>query len=197
MKLRTLLFATFFLGLFSIVSAQETEWKIDKSHSSITFKVKHFKIATVKGIFEDFSGTIVSDGKDFSDAEFNVTIQTESLNTNQTARDKHLRSADFFDAEKNKEITFKSTSVTKKSDDTYSIKGDLTMNGVTNEFEFIGEFKGSFVHPRFKKTIGVLQLTGTVPRLDYKVGTKFPNAALSTDVDVTVEIEMIQSAEAK
>jgi polyisoprenoid-binding protein YceI len=195
MKLKTLFFASLLFVAFSTVGAQETTWDIDKSHSSISFKVKHFKIATVRGSFDEFSGKVTSNDKDFTNANFDVVIKTASVNTNQKARDKHLRSADFFNAEVNTEITFKSTSVTKTSENTYAIKGDLTVNGITKEFVFTGEFQGSFVHPRFKKTIGVFNLSGSVPRLDFNVGKKFPSAALSTDIEVSVNIEMIQATE--
>jgi polyisoprenoid-binding protein YceI len=195
MKLKTLFFASFFFAVFSTVQAQETKWDIDPSHSSISFEVKHFKIATIKGSFDEFSGNIKSNDKDFTNADFDVVIKTASINTNQNARDKHLRSADFFNAETHSEITFKSTSVTKTSDNTYAVKGNLTLNGITKEFVFTGEFKGSFVHPRFKKTIGVFNLSGNVPRLDFSVGKKFPSAALSTDIPVSVNIEMIQATE--
>jgi polyisoprenoid-binding protein YceI len=195
MKFKTLIFASLLLAVFSTVNAQETSWEIDKSHSSISFKVKHFKIATVRGSFDEFSGKIKSNDKDFTNADFDVVIKTASVNTNQQARDKHLRSADFFNAEVNTEIAFKSTSVTKKAEDTYAIKGDLTVNGITKPFEFTGEFQGSFVHPRFKTTIGVFNLSGTVPRLDFNVGKKFPASALSTDIEVSVNIEMKQTTE--
>ena len=195
MKLKSLIFATLLLAVFATATAQETSWKIDKSHSSISFKVMHFKIATVLGTFDDFSGKIISKDEDFSSANFNMVIKTASVNTNQQTRDKHLRSADFFDAENNPEITFKSKSVTKKTDNTYAIKGDLTLNGITKEFVFTGAFKGSFVHPRFKKTIGVFNLSGSVPRLDFNVGKKYPSAALSTAIEVDVNIEMIKEVQ--
>jgi len=193
---------TFFKNIFltlllisfvSTVTAQDTKWDIDKSHSSITFKVSHFKIATVKGNFDDFSGAIQSKGEDFNGASTDITIKTASINTNQKDRDKHLRSADFFNAEAHPEITFKNTSFNKVSDKKYTVKGDLTINGITKPFEFAGTFKGSFVHPRFKKTIGVFEFTGTLPRLDYKIGSKFPTAALGGDVEVAISLEMTKA----
>lgn len=193
MKLKTIFLSLLFISVFSSAIAQEATWDIDKSHSNITFKINHFKIATIKGSFQDFSGSIQSEGEDFNNAKVDVTIKTASINTNQEGRDKHLRSADFFDAEKNPEITFKSTSFTKKSDNEYTVKGNLTVNGITKEFEFAATYKGSFVHPRFKKTIGVFHFTGNVPRLEYNVGTKFPPAALGEEVKVTINVEMIKA----
>lgn len=193
MKLKNIFLSLLFSVALLNVTAQETKWDIDKSHSSISFGVKHFKIATVKGSFKEFSGEILSKENDFTNANFDVLIKTASIDTNQEARDKHLRSADFFNADKNPEITFKSTSVTKVSEKEYAIKGNLTVNGVTKEFVFKGKFEGSFVHPRFKKTIGVFHLEGDFPRLDYNIGTKFPAAALSENVKISIDIEMTKA----
>lgn len=190
MNLKTIFLSIFFLSTLLSVNSQETTWEIDKSHSSINFAIKHFKIATIKGNFDDFSGKIISNEEDFTNANFDVIIQTASINTNQEARDTHLKNADFFDAEKNPEITFKSTSVTKKSEKTYAIKGNLTVNGITKEFEFTASFAGSFVHPRFKHTVGVFNLDGILNRSDYNIGSKFPAAALGEDIKISVAIEM-------
>ncbi|WP_452599400.1 YceI family protein [Pontimicrobium sp. MEBiC01747] len=189
MTFKNIFLTLLFVSFVSSVTAQDAKWEIDKSHSSITFKVSHFKIATVKGNFDDFSGAIQSKGEDFNGASTDITIKTASINTNQKDRDKHLRSADFFNAEAHPEITFKNASFTKVSDKDYTVKGDLTINGITKPFEFAGTFKGSFVHPRFKKTIGVFEFSGTLPRLDYKIGSKFPTAALGGDVEVAISLE--------
>lgn len=189
MTFKNIFLTLLFVSFVSSVTAQDAKWEIDKSHSSITFKVSHFKIATVKGNFDDFSGAIQSKGEDFNGASTDITIKTASINTNQKDRDKHLRSADFFNAEAHPEITFKNASLTKVSDKDYTVKGDLTINGITKPFEFAGTFKGSFVHPRFKKTIGVFEFSGTLPRLDYKIGSKFPTAALGGDVEVAISLE--------
>lgn len=186
----TLLLCTSFM--FS-VTAQETKWEIDKSHSSIIFKASHFKIATVKGNFEDFSGTITAKGEDFSDATTDIIIKTASINTNQKDRDAHLRSTDFFNAEAHPEIRFNNTSFNKVAENEYAVKGDLTINGITKPFEFKGTFKGSFFHPRFKKTIGVFEFTGAIPRLDYNIGAKYPTAALGGEVEVAISIEMTKA----
>jgi polyisoprenoid-binding protein YceI len=189
MTFKNIFLTLLFVSFVASVTAQDAKWEIDKSHSSITFKVSHFKIATVKGNFDDFSGAIQSKGEDFNGASTDITIKTASINTNQKDRDKHLRSADFFNAEAHPEITFKNASFTKVSDKDYTVKGDLTINGITKPFEFAGTFKGSFVHPRFKKTIGVFEFSGTLPRLDYKIGSKFPTAALGGDVEVAISLE--------
>ena len=94
-----------------------TKWVIDPMHSEVQFKVKHLVISTVSGFFKSFEGEITSDGEDFDNAEVSFSLDINSLDTNQTQRDEHLKSAEFFDAEKYPKISFKSTSLTKTDDD--------------------------------------------------------------------------------
>ncbi len=177
-----------FLCSSVLATAQDTKWTIDPSHSSINFRISHFVIATVTGGFDEFSGTVVSDGDNLTEAS--VTIKSASVNTNQPDRDKHLRSEDFFSADVHPEISFKSTSFKKEADNKYLVEGNLTMNGITKSIMLHATYKGSFVHPRFKKTIGVLEINGSIARLDFGVGTKFPGKALGENVKLRVNIEM-------
>src|ERR1700761_4588693 len=108
-----------------------TKWSIDPMHSEVQFKVKHLVISTVTGSFQNFEGTVETEGDDFSDAKINFSLDVNSIDTNQEQRDGHLKSADFFDAEKYPHITFESTSVTKDGDDNYKLTGNFTIKGVT------------------------------------------------------------------
>src|SRR5580658_1720468 len=93
-------------------------WNVDKVHSSVEFQVKHLGIATVKGQFTEFEGTLEISPES---AVAYGTVKTASVNTREPARDEHLRSADFFDAEKNPEITFRSTAISELDDDEFEI----------------------------------------------------------------------------
>ena len=93
------------------LSEKKSKWVLDPSHSELNFKVKHLMISNVKGAFRKFEAE--AEGEDFTAAPINVTIDSSSIFTNDDARDGHLKSADFFDVENHKEITFKSTSFRK------------------------------------------------------------------------------------
>ena len=94
-----------------------TKWVIDPMHSEVQFKVKHLVISTVSGFFKSFNGELLTDNDDFENAEIDFSLDINSIDTNQTQRDEHLKSAEFFDAEKYPQITFKSTSFTKTDDE--------------------------------------------------------------------------------
>lgn len=172
--------------------AQQTEWTIDPAHSSVSFSISHFVIANVKGSFDKFNGKIVSDGEDFENAQVTLNIESASINTNQADRDKHLRSPEFFGVEKNPDIQFVSNSSKKNSDENYVVSGELTMNGVTKPMTLTAQYKGSFEHPQYRKTIGVFEITGKVPRFDYNIGKDYPSAALGEVVELTSTIEMVK-----
>jgi polyisoprenoid-binding protein YceI len=103
---------------------------IDPVHSEASFQIRHV-VTKVRGRFTDFTGTIVGDPAKPEAATVEFTVKTASIDTDQVKRDTHLRSADFFDAEKFPEITFKSTKIKTTGKDKYDVTGDLTMHGVT------------------------------------------------------------------
>ena len=112
----------------------ETKWKVDPAHAEIQFKVKHLMITTVTGYFKKFDLEVETEGDDFTKAKkINFTADVDSIETNTPQRDTHLKSADFFDAEKFPVLTFKSTRVTDARSDRFRLVGDLTMHGVTRE----------------------------------------------------------------
>ena len=119
-----------------------TKWVLDPTHSEILFKVKHLMITNVKGEFRKFTAEVTSDGSDFSKATVKAVIDASSVFTNEDNRDGHLKSADFFDVENNKEIVFISTAVTKHDNSNYLLKGNLTIKGVTKEVSFEVEMGG-------------------------------------------------------
>src|SRR5690606_4589273 len=113
--------------------AQST-WTIDRVHSKIGFSVSHMVVSETEGLFKDYTGTVVTKSDDFDGAEVSFTAQVASIDTENERRDGHLKSADFFDAEKYPEITFKGNLV--KEGNKYKLKGDFTMKGVTKKVEF-------------------------------------------------------------
>lgn len=110
-----------------------TTWTIDPAHSQVEFAVRHLMISTVRGRFAGVKGTVVADEADLGTAQVDVTIDVHSIDTREAQRDAHLKSADFFDAEKFPVLTFTSTRVTDVKGDRFKVVGDLTMHGVSRE----------------------------------------------------------------
>src|SRR5580765_7789160 len=100
---------------------EQEKWAIDLSHSKIGFSVRHFGITNTEGQFKKAQGTIVTSKKDFSDAKVNVTIEANSIDTNDAQRDGHLRSGDFFDTEKYPEIQFEGESIEKMEENNFKL----------------------------------------------------------------------------
>lgn len=140
--------------------------KIDRSHSVIGFTAKHFMVTTVRGQFKDFDGTVEVEGVDHTTVKADVVIKTASITTNTDQRDEHLRSADFFDAAKYPEMHFVSTGVEKKGDDSYVVKGDLTIKDITRPIELDASVEGSFNDPYGNERTGVT-LRGEINREDW------------------------------
>jgi polyisoprenoid-binding protein YceI len=150
-------------------------WTIDPVHSKVGFAVKHMGVATVRGEFREFEGTIVI-GEDLESSRAYGTVRAASVDTNQEQRDEHLRSADFFDAEAHPELRFESQRIEALDDETLLILGELTLNGVTRELELRAEILGAGLGASDEERIG-LELTGRLSRRDY--GMRF-NAALGS-----------------
>ena len=110
-------------------------WNIDTTHSHVDFSVRHMGFSTVRGRFREFSGFLETDENN-RPQRLEVTIETASIDTGVADRDNHLRSADFFDAETNPQITFKSTSIEDRGGNRYSVTGDLDMHGVSKPVTF-------------------------------------------------------------
>jgi polyisoprenoid-binding protein YceI len=150
-------------------------WDVDTAHSRVGFAVKHMGVATVRGEFNEFEGTLEI-GDDLSTARAQGTVKAASVDTNQEQRDEHLRSADFFEAETYPELTFESTSIEPVDEDTFRIVGQLAMHGETREIELEAEIGGTEVGPNGEDRVG-LEITGRLSRSDY--GMRF-NAALGS-----------------
>ena len=183
--------AVFFMTAASFAWSQ-SGWKLDKNHSSIAFSVKHLVISTVTGNFKDFDITLTTAKDDFTDAAVQTTIKTASINTDNTARDNHLKSDDFFNAEKYPEINFKSTSFEKLSETKYKITGDLTIRDVTKNVTFDVVLNGTL-----KTTHGVLsawKATTTINRFDYNLKwnktIETGGLIVGQDVIITLNLEL-------
>lgn len=151
-------------------------WTIDAAHSELSFTARHAMVTKVRGAFTEFSGT-ASTGEGLADAAINVEIAAASVNTRNADRDGHVKSADFFDVEAYPTITFASTSVTAKDDETLTVTGDLTIKDVTKSVTIDFEFDGEAVDPWGATRVGFEGST-VINRTDF--GLTF-NAPLKSD----------------
>lgn len=161
-------------------------WSVDPSHSSVEFQVKHLGIANVRGHFAKFGGTLEI-GDDLASAKAYGVVEAASVDTNDEARDAHLRSPDFFDVEQYREIAFTSTAITPTGDDTFEVTGDLTMHGVTRELTLQAEITGTEQDPYGNERVG-LEVTGELNRSDY--GITFNQALGSGNVLVSDKVRL-------
>jgi len=161
-------------------------WTADPSHSKAGFAVKHMGIATVRGEFKEFEGTLEV-GDDLSTARAYGTVKLASVDTNEPQRDEHLRSADFFDVDQYPELTFESTSIEPIDDETFRITGNLSLHGVTGEVVLEAEVQGSDIDPWGNERVG-LEITGQLSRGDY--GMKFNQALGSGNMLVADKVKL-------
>jgi len=187
-----LLMIAFLIAGTAIAAVSLSLWNNDKAHSQLQFTVDHLGLSDVSGFFEDFDVTIQAEKEDFSDAVFELTARTASINTRVEARDNHLRSADFFDVETYPTITYKSTAIRKVGDDQFKLTGDLTIHGVTKSVEMDLTYRGKLVdEENNRETVG-FQLSGQINRLDFNVGPDFPEPMISHTVRIKADGEFIR-----
>jgi polyisoprenoid-binding protein YceI len=190
--IRTGILAIVLAGGFAASSMAADTYVIDAVHSTIGFSVKHLTVSEVQGNFKTFSGSVTLDAKDATATQLEATIETKSINTQNEGRDKHLVSADFFDADNNPAITFKSKSV-KASGNTYQVTGDLTIKGTTKEITIPMTIAGPVKNPMGEGQVIGLSGQTTINRQDY--GVKWNKQMdqgglmISDDVAITINLE--------
>lgn len=170
-------------------------WKLDLTHSEVSFSVKHLKISKVRGSFKTFDATIVT-AKNPKDSTVEATIEIASVDTNQKDRDAHLRTSDFFLADEFPTMTFTSTSIDISGDDV-AITGDLTLRGVTSSEVLKGEF-GGIITDGYGQTKAGASASTVINRHDYGVSW---NAALEAggltlgdEVSINLELQFVLQA---
>lgn len=172
-------------------------YKIDAAHSEITFKVKHLMITNVSGSFTKFDASMESDSADFSDAKISFEADTNSITTNNEQRDGHLKSDDFFAAEKFPKLSFQSTHLQKKGEDTYVVTGDLTIRDITKSIELGVEFGGTMTDPYGQVKSG-FDINGKINRKDFGLTwgavTEAGGVVVSDEVKLHLSVQMIKQA---
>lgn len=161
-------------------------WNIDHAHSAIEFKVKHLMVSTVRGLFTEFTGSVESENDTFENASIQFTAKTASIATNNATRDEHLRSADFFDITRFPDISFISTSFTKK-DDHFEIVGNLTIKDVTKPITLSAVLEGIGPGTNNDRVAG-FSIVGNINREDF--GLKWNTALETGGVAVSKEVAL-------
>ena len=188
---KLLLIATTFVALTAFTTNEKT-WTNDDPHSQLGFTVTHLGIADVSGTFNDIDVAVKSTKPDFSDASFELTAKTASLDTRVEARNNHLKSADFFDVAKYPTMNFESTGIKKAGKNQYKLTGYLTLHGVTKPVTMNLIYRGVTENPMSKKQTAGFQISGTIKRSDFIVGSNFPAAMISDEVRIKADGEFIQ-----
>ncbi len=178
--------------------ATKTKWAIDPSHSEVGFKIKHLMITNVSGSFDEFGASIYTTGEDFMTAEVDFWMNPATINTGDEKRDGHLKSADFFDVENHKQITFTGNTYEKVDNDgSYKLYGDLTIKGITKQVKLDVEFGGVMKDPWGNDKAGI-SINGKINRKDWGLNW---NAALeaggvlvSDEVRISAEIQLLKQA---
>ncbi|TWJ00750.1 polyisoprenoid-binding protein YceI [Mucilaginibacter frigoritolerans] len=172
--------------------ATTSKWVIDPMHSEVQFKVKHLVISTVSGFFKSFEGTLETENDDFENANIYFALNIDSIDTNQSQRDEHLKSAEFFDAAQFPQITFKSTSFKKTDDDEFKLTGDLTVKGVTKTVTLDAEFGGS-TDDFYGNTKAGFEVTGKINRKDFGLTwegiTEAGSVVVGEDIKLLINIQ--------
>lgn len=173
-------------------------WTIDPAHTVIGFKIKHMMISYVRGRFNTFSGTVTTDGDNLTTAKVDLKVETDSVNTDEPQRDKHLASADFFDSAVYKYMEFVGTQIVKVDNDNYTLTGNLTIRGVTKPITLqvvaMGPIKDPFGNIRYGFTV-----TGTLSRKVFGVSWNGPmpggNQMIGDEVFINCEVEVFHKIE--
>lgn len=178
------------------VAASASSWNIDPDHSTVGFQVKHMMVSNVKGSFDKHAGVLDINDNDVTKSNVQVTIQTASVNTNSSKRDEHLRSADFFDANRYPTMTFVSKKVVKAGKDKLKVTGLLTLHGVTKEVVLLVEGPTKESKDPWGNIRRGITATTKINRKDFGLVW---NAALETggvavgeEVTITLDVEFIK-----
>jgi len=192
------LFAAAVLTTLAALPLQAESYKIDPSHSEVGFTIRHM-VSNVRGRFNDFSGTVDMDPKAPQKGSVEFSVKTTSIDTGNADRDKHLRTADFFDVEKYPELTFKSDSVKPAGKNKYNVTGTLTMHGVSKKVTLPVTFNGEGKDP-WGNTRAGFETATKLDRKEYGIvwNKAIDNGGvlLGDDVNVSINLETVKAAPA-
>ncbi|MGZ3884893.1 MAG: YceI family protein [Bacteroidia bacterium] len=170
----------------------KTKWSIDQAHSEIGFKVRHLMIAHVKGAFKTFDASIYTSGKDFTTAVIDLWIDPASVTTGDAKRDEHLKSADFFDVKKHRQITFTASTMGKALPGvSHDLWGELTIAGITKNIKLSVQFGGIQKDPMGNEKAG-FSISGVIKRSDWGLvwNTRMEAGGIMIGDEITISCEI-------
>ena len=179
--------------LLATASFGQMTWALDKSHTKLGFTTTHLMMSETSGEFKNYDVKLSSKAEDFVDATLDVTVDVNSVNTNEDKRDAHLKSPDFFDAAKYPTITYKSKTFKKVDGKKYKVTGDLTMHGVTKPVDLDVTLIGVGDHPFNKKRVAGFKFTTTVKRADFTLGSATPGAIIGDEINIFGSMEFFKN----
>jgi polyisoprenoid-binding protein YceI len=176
----------------------QTKWALDPTHSEVGFKIKHLMITNVSGSFGSFTADAITDGDDFNTAQINFSADISSINTGNEQRDTHLKSPDFFEAEKFAHLTFKGNGFTPTDEvGEFELNGDLTIRDVTKPIKLKVEMGGIAKDP-WGQTKAGFTIAGKINRKDFGLVWNAPTEAggllVSEEVRLNAEIQLVKQA---
>lgn len=174
-----------------------TKWVLDPTHSELGFKIKHLMISNVSGSFKNFQIEMQTDGEDLTTGDIHVTADIASIDTKNDQRDAHLRTSDFFEAEKYPVLKFQSTKVEKIDDEMYTVLGNLTMKGITKPVQLNVEYSGLTKDPWGGERAGFV-VKGKINRSEFGVTfntiLETGGVALSEEIKILGEVQLVKQA---
>lgn len=184
------------VALLSTSAFAQSKWSVDPVHSNVRFTVPHLVISEVEGSFKKFNGSFTASKADFTDAAINFTIDVNSIDTDNDARDKHLKADDFFNAEQFPTATFKSTSFQKVSGNKYKLTGNLTIRNVTKPVTFDVVYGGT-AKDGYGNTKAGFKATTVINRFDYGLKwnalTEAGGATVGQDITLDLKLQFAQA----
>jgi polyisoprenoid-binding protein YceI len=170
-----------------------TKWIIDPTHSEVAFKVKHLVISTVTGYFRKFEGAAESASEDFNGASVTFSLDVNTIDTNQSDRDQHLKSADFFDTASFPSIAFSGKLVNQEGE--YQLKGDLTLKGITQQVTLDVTYGGTVADP-YGQTKAGFEIEGKLNRKDFGLTwsaiTEAGSVVVSDQVRLQLSVQLVK-----
>ena len=174
-----------------------TKWVIDPTHSEVQFKIKHLVISTVSGFFKSFEGSLETENEDFTDSKIQFSLDIDSIDTNQSQRDEHLKSGDFFDAAQFPKVIFNSTSFKNNGDGEYELNGHLEIKGTIKPVTLEVEYGGT-TNDFYGNTKAGFEILGKINRKEFGLTwdgiTEAGSVVLGEEIKILINIQLANQA---